>query len=128
MLYFKYSASIAHLCQRNALATNAKTLLSSRHFHRSSTKCLVREQGKGFYLTTKCFLLNIFSRTQITEIISWAVHLSGWYGKIRTVQGTNQNAPLHHRPVQPYNKIDLNRSATSPKTLKKGHPRRPRGK
>ena len=25
-------------------------------------------------------------------------------GKIRTTQGTNQNAPFHHGPVQPYNK------------------------
>ena len=52
----------------------------------------------------KCFLLNIFSRTQISEISSSVVHLSGPYSKIWTVQGTNQNAPFHHGPVQPYNK------------------------
>ena len=59
---------------------------------------------KGFYSMSKCFLLNFFSRTQISEFSSRAVHLSGPYSKIRTAPGTNQNAPFHLGPVQPYNK------------------------
>ena len=56
----------------------------------------------GLNFTPKSFPLDIFSRTQINEISSWAIHLNGPYGKIRTAQGTNQNAPFHHGPVQPY--------------------------
>ena len=73
-------------------------------FEELLSKFLVRQQKKGFNLTLKCFLLSFFSRTQISEFSSWAVHLSGPDSKIRTAQGTNQNAPFHLGPVQPYNK------------------------
>ena len=58
--------------------TKAKTLLLLCHFHRSSAKFLVRQfyiQGKGFYLTLKCFLMNIFSQTQIsgTSSCEWSI-------------------------------------------------------
>ena len=57
---------------------------------------------KGFYLTSKCFPLNFFSRTQISELSLCAVDLSGLYSTIRTTQGTNQKAPFHLGPVHPY--------------------------
>ena len=58
--------------------------------------------------------MNFFSRTQISEISSLTVHLSGPYSKIRTAQGTNQNqnAPFHLGPVQPYNKSVYHSSVT----------------
>ena len=41
---------------------------------------LVRQQEKGFNFTPKSFPLDVFSRTQINEMSSWAVHLSSPYG------------------------------------------------
>ena len=47
----------------------------------------------------------------------YAAHLSGPYS-IRTTQGTNQNAPFHHGPVQPYNKLESHISLTSTSEIK----------
>ena len=41
-----------------------------RQFGRNFATVMVRQQGKGFYLTRKSFLLNIFSKTEINEISS----------------------------------------------------------
>ena len=72
-------------------ATKPRTLLLFRHFHISSAKCLVKRQGKGIYLTPKCFLLNIFSRTQISEIVrersTLAVRI--YLAKFGPLPGTN---------------------------------------
>ena len=107
-LYFKSPEGTAHFIGDNARATiRRENLFLFRHFRRTSAQIFGRKTKKGFYLTPKCFLLNIFSRTQINELNSWAVHLSGTNSKIRTAQGTNQNAPFHLGPVQPYNKIFL---------------------
>ena len=60
---------------------------------------------KSFYLMPKCFLFNVFSRTQLdVKLARERVNASGLYSEIWTVKVTNKNATLHHGPVQPYNK------------------------
>ena len=104
-LYFEFPADgTAHLIGDNARATiRRENLFLLRHFRSTSAKIFGQTTKKGFYLTSKSFLLNFFSRTQISEFSSLAVHLSGSYNKIRTAQGTNQNALFHLGPVQSYN-------------------------
>ena len=51
-------------------------------------------------MNAKKFPLEYLFENQISEISSWAVHLSGPYSNIRTAEGTKQNAPFHHGPVQ----------------------------
>ena len=102
-LYLKFTLT----SPKRERATKPRTLLLFRHFPISSAKCVVKRQGKGIYLTPKCFLLNIFSRTQISEIVrersTLAVRI--YLAKFGPLPGTNQNARFHHEPVQPYNKI-----------------------
>ena len=104
-LYFKFPDGTAHCIGDNARATiRRENLFLLRHFRRTSAKIFGQTTKKrGFYLTLKCFLLNFSSRTEISEFSSCVVHLSGPYSKIRTAQGTNQNAPLYLGPVPPYN-------------------------
>ena len=64
MALFRISVSIAHLYWRNA-----RVVQRGRHcfyhaiFGDVLPKFFVRQQGKGFYLTLKCFPLNVFSKT-----------------------------------------------------------------
>ena len=112
---FYYYGSISNsLTAQRILSVITRALLQDQKisvyhtiFAEFLPKFLVRqqEQKKRFYLTAKCFLLNDVSRTKISEFSSWAVYLSGPYIKIRIAQGTNQNAPFHLGPVQPYNKM-----------------------
>ena len=98
-LYFEFPVSITLLYRRNVRATKTKTFLLFGFcyaiFAEVLPKCLARQQGKSFFLTAECFLLNVSSRTQISEISSCVVHLSSPYSKIWTAQETNQNAPFH---------------------------------
>ena len=106
-LYFEFPDGTADFIGDNARATiRREKLFLLRHFRRISAKSLGQTtQKNGFFLTSKCFLLNNFSVIQISEFSSWAVHLSGTHSKIRTAQGTNQSASFHLGPVQPYNNI-----------------------
>ena len=101
------------------LLQDKENLFLLRHFRRISAKIFGQTTKIGFYLTSKCFVLNTVSRTQVSEFSSRAVHLSGPYSKIRTAQGTNQIAPFHLGPVQPYNnnalKVSTSVSATDGK-------------
>ena len=107
-LYFEFPDGTAHLIGETRATKRRQNLFLLRHFCRTSAKIFGEvQQGKGFYLTPKCFLLNIFSRTQISEITLRAVHISGPYSKIRTAQGTYQNAPFQLGPVQPYNNVQF---------------------
>ena len=95
MALFRISWRHSAFYRWNARATiRRQNLFLLRHFYRNFAKIFGQTTIKGFYLKSKCFLLNNFSRTQIIEFSSWAVHLSGPYSKIRTAQGTNQNAPF----------------------------------
>ena len=60
-------------------------------------KFFIRQLGEGFYLTS--FRKHISTKS-VHERSILAVHINS---KIQTVQGTNQNAPFHSGPVQPYN-------------------------
>ena len=78
--YWKHCTFIS----ANARATKTKTDLFSCHFRGCANSQTTR---KGYCFEQKSFLWNNFSKTQISEISSWAVHLSGPYSKIRTGQG-----------------------------------------
>ena len=78
-----------------------------KHWSSFTNFFLVRQQGKGFHLTPKGFLLNIFSKTQISETDQvrersiLAVRIAK-YGPLRE---PIQNAPFHHGPLRPYNEV-----------------------
>ena len=64
-------------CQHgNLYRRNSRPLLRRKHcfycaiFTEILQNVVVRQQGKGFYLTPKRVLSNIFSRTEISEIRS----------------------------------------------------------
>ena len=114
-LHFEFPDGTAHVIGDNPRVTvRRENLFLLYHFRITFTKIFGQTAKKGFYLTSKCFLVNVFSRTQISEFSSWAVHLSGPYSKIRTAQGTNQNAPFHHGPVQPCNKTHFHIKGFAP--------------
>ena len=69
--YFKFPDGTAHFIGDNARATiRRKNLFLLRHFRRISAKIFGQTTKKGSYLTSKCFLLNFFSRAQISEFSS----------------------------------------------------------
>ena len=70
-LYFEFPDGTAHFIGDNARAIiRRENLFLLRHFRRTSAKIFGQTTKKGFYLTSKCFLLNFFSRTQIREFSS----------------------------------------------------------
>ena len=97
-LYFKFPDGKAHFI---GYYYKMRNFFYYAIFPELLPKYLVSQQKKGFSFTSKCFLLNTFSPF---EFSSWAAHLSGPCSKIRTAQGTNQIAPFHLGPDQPYNK------------------------
>ena len=104
-LYFQFPESIVHLYRWSIPASKGKTLLNLlSHFHWSSAKFWVRhKQGNGFYLIPKCFLLNIFSRTQISEI-SLVLLSSPYTWQNSDCLGNQSESSLSPGPVQPYDK------------------------
>ena len=69
-LYFKFPDGTAHLIGDNVHTTKdcQENLLLLHHFRRMQN--FGQTTKKGFYLTPKCFRLNFFSRTQISEFSS----------------------------------------------------------
>ena len=67
---------------KNKVSSSYKTLLSSKIFPKHDLVRSFRERPA-------------------------AVHLSGPYMKVRTAKGTNQKAPFHGGPVQPYDNIQI---------------------
>ena len=67
-LYFEFPDGTAHFIGDNARATiTRENLFLLRHLAEPLPKFLVRQQKKGFYLTSKSVVLNFFSRTQISS-------------------------------------------------------------
>ena len=61
------------------------------------------DNKERFILYTKMFSLEYLFKKANHWNQLMAAHLSALYSKIWNAQGTNQNAPFHHGPVQTYN-------------------------